>query len=69
MKETEQNEIKKTGEKFSKIYVIIKLVIFVVCVGLTVYGQRHIGIPGLLTMLAGLAGILILLYIYNKKYQ
>lgn len=32
-------------------------------------GQRNVGPGGLLVMLAGLGGILILLYLYNKKFQ
>ncbi|MDE5908866.1 MAG: hypothetical protein K2H52_09050 [Lachnospiraceae bacterium] len=51
---------------------IIRLVYIIVFIGsmaLIVTGQRNIGPAGLLLMLAGLAGILILLYLYNKKFQ
>lgn len=47
---------------------IIYLLIFIASMVLIVTGQRNIGPTGLLTMLVGLAGILVLLYLYNKKY-
>ncbi|MDE6916903.1 MAG: hypothetical protein K2P39_08925 [Lachnospiraceae bacterium] len=52
-------------------YVIrlLYLVVFIVSMVLIVTGQRNIGPAGLMTMLVGLIGILVLLYIYNKKYQ
>lgn len=53
----------------SWMWKIIYLVIFIVCIALLVLGQRNIGVEGLLVMLVGLAGILGLMYIYNKKYQ
>lgn len=48
---------------------ILYLLVFVVSMALIVTGQRNIGPAGLLTMIVGLAGILILLYLYNRKYQ
>lgn len=48
---------------------LIYLLIFVLSMTLIVVGQRNIGPGGLLTMIAGLAGILFLLYMYNRKYQ
>ncbi|MCM1174620.1 MAG: hypothetical protein NC341_06160 [Blautia sp.] len=48
---------------------LIYLLIFIGSMALIVTGQRNIGPAGLLTMLVGLAGILILLYLYNKKFQ
>lgn len=47
----------------------IYLLVFAGSMALIVVGQRNIGPVGLLTMLIGLAGILILLYLYNKKFQ
>lgn len=47
---------------------ILYLLIFIASMALIVTGQRNIGPVGLLTMLVGLAGILALLYLYNKKY-
>lgn len=48
---------------------LVYLLIFAGSMALIVTGQRNIGPVGLLVMVAGLAGILILLYLYNKKYQ
>lgn len=51
------------------IVKIIYLLVFVGSMALIVVGQRNIGPAGLLTMIVGLAGILVLLYLYNRKYQ
>lgn len=47
----------------------IYLIIFVLSMALIVTGQRSIGPMGLVFMLLGLVGILLLLYLYNKKFQ
>lgn len=48
---------------------IIYLMIFVLSMTLIITGQRNIGVTGLVCMLIGLVGILVLLYLYNKKFQ
>lgn len=48
---------------------VLYLLVFIASMALIITGQRNIGPAGLLTMLAELAGILVLLYLYNKKYQ
>ena len=48
---------------------IIVAVIFVVCLALIMIGQKNIGVPGLIMELAGLVGLLTLLFIYNNKYK
>lgn len=48
---------------------IIYLLIFIFSMMLIVTGQRSVGPMELLLMIVGLAGILILMYLYNKKYQ
>ena len=48
---------------------IAYLLVFILGMALVVMGRLNIGPAGLLTMIAGLAGILILLYLYNRKYQ
>jgi hypothetical protein len=48
---------------------ILKGICVVVCVGLVIIGQKNISYQGLFTMLAGLGGILLLLYLYNRKFQ
>ncbi|ABX40963.1 DUF6903 family protein [Lachnoclostridium phytofermentans] len=49
--------------------IVLKCIILVVCVGLVIIGQKSISYQGLYTMLAGLGGILILLFLYNRKYK
>lgn len=48
---------------------IIILIIFVICVALVVIGQRNVGPQGLGTMLLGLAGLIFLLWLYNRQYK
>ena len=48
---------------------IILLVIFVVCIALIIIGQKNISVTGLVMELIGLAGLLVLLYLYNRKYR
>lgn len=48
---------------------LLYLAVFIVSMVLITVGQRNVGPRGLLIMLAGLTGILALLYLYNKKYQ
>lgn len=51
------------------IMKVLYLLVFIVSMVLIVVGQRRIGPAGLLIMLIGLIGILVLLYLYNKKFQ
>ncbi len=57
--------------EFSKkiIVGIVIFIVFVVCVALVVAGQRNIGPSGLFTQLAGLAGLIALLWLYNRQYK
>lgn len=48
---------------------LLYLAVFVIGLALIVIGQRRIGPVGLLLMVMGLAGILLLLYLYNRKFQ
>lgn len=58
------------SEKMEKIVLAVILVaVFIVSVVLTVVGQRNIGPQGLLTMLVGLAGLIFLLWFYNRQYK
>lgn len=52
-------------------YIIgaLYLLIFVISMVLIITGQRTIGPAGLAVMLIGLLGILVLLYLYNKKFK
>ncbi len=48
---------------------LLSIAVFIVGVALVMIGQRMIGPAGLSIMLVGLAGILLLLYLYNRKFQ
>lgn len=48
---------------------LLYLLVFIVSMAFIITGQRQIGPAGLLIMIVGLAGILVLLYLYNKKFQ
>lgn len=48
---------------------ILVAIVFVVCIVLVVIGQKNVGPTGLLTMLLGLAGLLVLLGLYNRQYK
>ena len=48
---------------------ILIAIVFVVCVALVIIGHRNIGLAGLGTQLLGLAGLIILLWLYNRQYK
>lgn len=48
---------------------VIIAVIFVICLALIIIGQKNISAQGLIMELAGLAGLLVLLFLYNRKYK
>lgn len=48
--------------------MIVKIIVFLVSLGLVIYGQRTTGKAELGIMLVGLAGLLGLLYNYNRKF-
>ena len=51
------------------IGILINAVLVIVCIALVIIGQRRIEAAGLVMQMIGLAGILVLLYMYNRKYQ
>ena len=51
------------------IMIIINAALVALCLALVIGGQRNISMSGLGLQLLGLGGILLLLYLYNKKYQ
>lgn len=59
----------KSSTLIATLTKIIGIVFFIVSVCLVIFGQKDIGYFGLGMMLFGLAGILLLLYLYNKKFQ
>lgn len=51
------------------LIAILAFAAVIVCIALVVVGQRNVGWNGLLLELGGLAGLIILLWLYNRKYQ
>lgn len=49
--------------------VVIGAIAYLVCIGLAVYGNTIPGWKGLGIMLVGLAGILVMLYLYNRRHK
>lgn len=47
---------------------IIRVILLIVCIVLTVIGQKTVGKPYLFMEILGLAGMLGLLWDYNRKY-
>ena len=47
----------------------LMLLVFAAGVGLVIIGQQEIGAPGLGLMLLGLTLLIVLLWIYNRKYK
>ncbi|MBT2215973.1 hypothetical protein KK120_09075 [Virgibacillus dakarensis] len=50
------------------IFRILKIVFFLFCMFLIINGQRTVGRMELFTQLIGLAGLLFLLWNYNRKF-
>lgn len=55
-------------EMKEKLYAVLKVVFFLFCIFLIIFGQRTVGKPYLLMQLLGLAGLLFLLWNYNRKF-
>lgn len=49
--------------------IAIKVILFIVFFAMMLIGQKSISYLGLTTMLIGLAGLLGLLWDYNRQYQ
>ncbi|HIQ96016.1 MAG TPA: hypothetical protein IAB26_05570 [Candidatus Limivivens merdigallinarum] len=49
--------------------VIVQVIIFIICLVLVIIGQRNVGPQGTLVMILGLAGLIGLLYHYNRKFK
>ena len=44
-------------------------ILFIICMALVIAGQRKIEASGLMMQIAGLGGILAMLFAYNQKYK
>lgn len=58
------------NEQLKKLLLsLVSLVVFIAGMALVIVGQRNVGATGLLTMLAGLAILVFLLWVYNRQYK
>lgn len=48
---------------------ILVALVFVVCVAMVIVGHRNIGLAGLGVQMLGLAGLIVLLWLYNRQYK
>ena len=48
---------------------VMAVICFIVSFALVFIGQRNVGYQGLAMEMIGLVGLLILLYLYNRKYK
>ena len=48
---------------------VIMIIVFIVCLALIFIGQKNISATGHCMELAGLVGLLVLLFIYNRRYK
>ena len=53
----------------SVLKTVLAAIFFIICVALVVLGQNNVGPQGLLVMLLGLAGLILLLYLYNRQFK
>lgn len=53
----------------NKFKSLIMIIVFIICLALIIIGQRNISGTGLAMELAGLAGFLTILYIYNRQFK
>ncbi len=53
--------------KKAKVLTILRSLLFLAGIGMVIYGQRHIGYPGLFLMLGGLAIMLLIIFDYNNR--
>lgn len=52
-----------------KIIGVLVAIVFCICIALVVIGQRNVGLTGLGMELLGLAGLIILLWLYNRQFK
>ena len=57
----------ESGKK--TLTTILLLAAFALCIALVVVGQRNVGAPGLLVQLLGVAGLMALLWNYNRHFR
>lgn len=55
--------------KFSKKEVIIMTILFFVFLLMIIVAQKHVSLTNLMIEIVGLAGLLTLLFYYNRKFK
>ena len=52
-----------------KIINLVLVICFILSVSLIIVGQKNISIVGFANEIIGLAGLLVVLFVYNRKYR
>lgn len=52
-----------------KILNLVLVICFILSVSLIIVGQKNVSIAGFANEIIGLAGLLAVLFIYNRKYR
>lgn len=53
----------------NKVKNLIMVIVAIICLALIVVGQKTISVSGLVKELVGLAGLLVILYLYNRRFK
>ena len=52
-----------------KIINLVLVICFILSVSLIIGGQKNVSIVGFTNEIIGLAGLLVVLFVYNRKYR
>lgn len=55
--------------KLKAVRILVMVILLIFFVWLVISGQTNIGYLGLAQMIVGYAGVLVLLFLYNKPYS
>ncbi|MDY6062917.1 MAG: hypothetical protein SPI53_03925 [Erysipelotrichaceae bacterium] len=55
--------------RFEKWEIILMALIFITSITMVIIGQRNVGYPGLLMEIIGVMGLVVDLYLYNRKFR
>ncbi len=55
--------------KLKAVRILVMVILLIFFVWLVISGQTNIGYLGLVQMIVGYAGVLVLLFLYNKPYS
>lgn len=54
---------------WKKLLTLLGAAVFLGCCALVVIGQKSVGLSGLATMLGGLTGMVLCLWLYNRTHR